>query len=177
MNRRPDQWVWPAVPSAARYPSLKAAIHLTAEDALRLALSAYYAAVRDLQPPPGSRWLVEGDGVLEPLPWASPRDLHDGFLHHLGERLWAHAAATGHLDPEESPVGAGRSPAAKGHGCPASAAGGFSPAVAVGPAPAAAPIVDITTPGNPLFCASGVQKLPGLNAQVNLEPEGEKKPC
>ena len=163
---RPDLWSWPA-PTASRYPTLRSAVHLSAEDALRLALAAYYAAVRDMQPSDGEKWLRAD---LEPLPWSCPRDLHDGFLHHLGERLWAHAAATGHLDQaQEIPrsPGAGRSPAGEGQGCPA-----FAPAV--GPALGGSPAVDIITAGNPLFYGQRLQELPGVNRRDNLETAGEK---
>lgn len=152
----PDLWRWP-VPTGARYPTQKAAIHLTAEDLLRLALSAYYAAVREMQPPAGERWLPDPEGV----PWSCPENLHNDVLHQLGERMWAHAAANGHLDPDP---GAGRSPAVEGHGCPALAP-------AVGPAPTPCPTGEPAResgnrglhnlPVDPLFCGPELQELPG----------------
>lgn len=79
-----------------------------------------------------------------------------------------------------TPPGAGRSPAIKGHGCPA-----LSPAV--GPAPMPRPTGQAVRDGGnrglhnlspaPLFCGSQVQELP-----VDLEPatvtqQGESAPC
>lgn len=82
--------------SANRYPTLRSAIHLTAEDAVRMALAAYYAAVRDMRPPDGHKWLG-AESEIDPLPWSSPQELHSGILHHLGERLWRHAIESGHV--------------------------------------------------------------------------------
>jgi hypothetical protein len=52
-----------------------------AEDACRLALSAYYAAGRNLEPPPGEPWIVDGE------PYASASDFADAFAAELSARL------------------------------------------------------------------------------------------
>jgi hypothetical protein len=53
----------------------------TAEDACRIALQAYYAAGRSIQPPPGEPWIVDGD------PYAGPADFADAFSGELQARL------------------------------------------------------------------------------------------
>ena len=190
MSRLMERW---APVTARAYPTLKSAIYLSAEDVLRMALQAFYATTREMQPPDGRRWLDDDCGaVLEPLPWAGPESLLEGVLHHLGERMRQAAIERGHLvevpwpeDADEPLAGAGRSPAVKGHGCPAVAVGGLPPAVAVGPAPVPCPEAassaavagcDITTPDDPLFCASTRQELPEVNQADNLETEGELIP-
>lgn len=74
------------------------------------------------------------------------------------------------------PPGAGRSPAVKGHGCPALAP-------AVGPAPTLRPEAadsvqrnraDITTPASPLFCGQQVQKLPGALPPATVTQQREE---
>lgn len=74
-----------------------------------------------------------------------------------------------HIDPGrwDELQGAGRSPADKGHGCPA-----LSPAV--GPASASLPDGDITVSANRLFAASGLQELPKSDGKHNLNLGGEK---
>lgn len=52
-----------------------------AEDACRLALSAYYAASRSLEPPPGEPWMIDGE------PYASASDFADAFSAELSARL------------------------------------------------------------------------------------------
>jgi hypothetical protein len=154
MNAAPptrlDQCDW--VPATAdRYPTLKSAIFVSGDDFLRLALQAYYAAMRDMVPPAGESWLQGGDGVAIELPYSCPEELQRSLLHHLGERLSGHAHKTGHF--VALPARAGRSPADMGHGWPA-----FDPAV--GPAPGPSPVADITRDGDQLFCAPTVQELP-----------------
>lgn len=59
------------------------------------------------------------------------------------------------FDSGQGMPGAGRSPAAKGHGCPAFAS-------AVGPAPTGVQTADITFPDDPLFFAREGKELPPL---------------
>ena len=164
-GRLMERWL-PA--RAAHYPTMKAALFVSGEDFLRLALQAHLAARREMVPEGGQRWLYEGPDVMEPLPWASAAGFAEALTRHLDERLRRHAIATGHLlevpwpeDDDEISPGAGAEPlrsAATDGG--ASAPGACPPASAVGPASTSAQVADITTPENPLFCASGMQRLP-----------------
>jgi len=45
----------------------------TAEDAVRIALKAYYAAARALDPPPGEPWMLDG------APYVTPTDFAETF--------------------------------------------------------------------------------------------------
>lgn len=79
-------------------------------------------------------------------------------------------------DFEQADPGAGRSPAVKGHGCPALA----SPAVGPAPAPcpsttasAAGSEADITLHADPLFCAPRLQRLPAGESLEILNDGGE----
>jgi hypothetical protein len=170
-----ERW---AKPTAARYPTLRSALYCSAEDFLRLALQAHYAAVRDMQPPDGQRWLWSDSDLVEPMPWGGAEFLHDQLLHHLGERLRRLAIERGHLaevpcapDPEDDfedpPLpGAGRSPAVKGQGWPV-----LVPAV--GPALQGPQALDITTAAEPLsVCPSG-KELPGETPASNFNETGE----
>jgi hypothetical protein len=53
----------------------------SAEDACRIALQAYYAATRHLEPPPGEPWMVDGD------PFASATDFAEAFNGEVQARL------------------------------------------------------------------------------------------
>ena len=53
----------------------------TAEDACRIALQAYYAAGRRIQPPPGEPWMIDGD------PYAGPGDFADAFIGEVQARV------------------------------------------------------------------------------------------
>jgi hypothetical protein len=57
----------------------------SAEDACRFALAAYYAASREIEPPPGEPWITEG------APWASGGDFADAFLEGVRDRVAAAA--------------------------------------------------------------------------------------
>lgn len=175
-----ERWVGP-IP--ARYPTPDACRFIRAEDFLALALKAYLAASRQMEPPAGEPWVEAG------ATWADAEGFYDALRRGLTDRLRRAAVDAGHLLQEpwsaedwaelggsESPPGAGRSPADKGHGWPA-----FAPAV--GPAPMPCPGAgdggasqqrDITIPADPLFCGQQVQKLPGDNRQDNLGQHGEK---
>lgn len=61
----------------------------TAEDACRLALGAYYAAGRAIEPPAGEPW-DDGSG-----PWASARDFVDAFLVQVAARVYRDALLAG----------------------------------------------------------------------------------
>ncbi len=52
-----------------------------AEDACRMALQAYYAAGRRIEPPPGEPWVIDGE------PYASASDFADAFTGELQARL------------------------------------------------------------------------------------------
>lgn len=52
-----------------------------AEDACRIALQAYYAAGRRIEPPPGEPWMVDGD------PYASAADFADAFSGEVQARI------------------------------------------------------------------------------------------
>jgi hypothetical protein len=170
--------------TASRYPTLRSAIHLSAEDAIRMALGAFYAAVRDMNPPDGQKWLGP-DPELDPCPWSSPQDLHDGILHHRGERLWRHAIEAGHVielapysdidDPATPGAGAEPLRSAATDGC-ASAPGACPPASAVGPAPTGSNDADITVNADPLLAVRGMQRLPGETSRDTFDPSGEKLP-
>ncbi|KRA35487.1 hypothetical protein ASD68_03540 [Rhodanobacter sp. Root627] len=84
----------------------------TGEDACRIALKAYYAAARDLDPPPGEPWEVDG------VPYATASDFADAFndqmrarlallaLDRLGEfvapsHLWDPVVLAGRIEPEK----------------------------------------------------------------------------
>lgn len=54
----------------------------SAEDACRIALQAYYAATRHLEPPQHEPWFDE-DG----RPWAGHTDFADAFANEVGARL------------------------------------------------------------------------------------------
>lgn len=169
-------------PTVAHYPTLSRALFVSGDDFLRLAMQAWLAARRDLSPERGQPWIcreglpAEDDG----LPWGCARDFSESLLFHLGERLCLHAHRTGHFVVAEvqraraaQPAGAGRSPADKGHGCPAS-----SPAVGPAPAePGAAQPLDITTPANPLFCGPEVQELPEGNPLPHSHEMPEETPA
>ena len=142
---------------AGNYPTLKAALFVGADRFLRLALSAYYAAVKDMRPPDGEQWLTDD------WPYSTAQDFFEGLEHHLGERLRQVAIETGHRVPSGCRGGA---PAIKGHGCPA-----FAPAV--GPAPMPSQVADITTPADPLFCGQQMQELPDdLDAATVTQQRG-----
>lgn len=53
----------------------------TAEDACRIALQAYYAATRHLEPPPGEPWMIDG------TPWSSATDFVEAFHGEVQARL------------------------------------------------------------------------------------------
>lgn len=61
----------------------------TAEDACRLALGAYYAASRDIEPPPGEPW-DDGSG-----PWAGPAEFVEAFLHQVARRVYVETMRQG----------------------------------------------------------------------------------
>lgn len=95
MSGRLDQCQW--LPTTAdSYPTMRSAVFVSGEDFLRLSMQAYYAACKDLCPPAGEHWLNDLDGSTL-LPYADAKDLHDGLVHHLRERLYAHAHKTGHF--------------------------------------------------------------------------------
>lgn len=52
-----------------------------AEDAVRIALQAYYAAGRRIEPPPGEPWMIDGD------PYATATDFAEAFNGELQARL------------------------------------------------------------------------------------------
>lgn len=52
-----------------------------AEDAVRIALQAYYAAGRRIEPPPGEPWMIDG------TPWASATDFAEAFNGEVQARL------------------------------------------------------------------------------------------
>ena len=86
--------------------------------------------------------------------------------------------ALARMDLEDDPPadflpGVGRSPAVKGQGCPASAPGALPPASAVGPAAGHAQAANITCNADPLFAASGMQKLPPGDTSGNTQESGE----
>lgn len=88
--------VKPATPDACRF--------ITPDDWLSLALSAYYAASRDLQPPTGEPWEVEG------AVWSTPEDFVLGLEMHVQRRLLA-AAVAAHVCHEADEVAPDAAPA------------------------------------------------------------------
>jgi hypothetical protein len=157
--------------TVGHYPTLRSALFVTGDDFLRLALQAHLAAAKEMLPPDGARWIDDAG------PYACAHAFAEALLRHLGERVRRHAVITGHLaeapfpdDESPSVPGAGAEPlrsAAKDGG--ASAPGACPPASAVGPASALSQVADITTPENPLFCASGMQRLPVGDQVDSLE--------
>lgn len=57
----------------------------SAEDACRFALAAYYAAAREIEPPKGEPWMLEG------APYASAGDFADAFMDQVRDRVAAAA--------------------------------------------------------------------------------------
>lgn len=55
----------------------------SAEDACRFALQAYYAASRDVEPPPGEPFMIDGQ------PYSSASDFADAFCQQIADRLSA----------------------------------------------------------------------------------------
>lgn len=53
----------------------------TAEDACRIALQAYYAAGRRIEPPPGEPWMIDGE------PYASASEFAEAFSGELQARI------------------------------------------------------------------------------------------
>lgn len=143
---------------------------ISAEDVLRHALAAVYAARNALRPPPGQRFLIDGGGT-----WATRAQFRDALAGLLIQRLNAHALAAGVVEPSgeawpELPdgmewpeaTGAGRSPAMDGPWMARSCS-------AVGPAPMTCPEagngvvppgVYVTIPADPLFSGPAGQDLP-----------------
>lgn len=188
-----DDWL------ARDYPTARLVPFCSCQQFVEAAMKAYYAACRELVPPPGQAWIERVDGRF--LAWAGPQDFHAGLFRELDARVRVLAIQRGDLvrtvytdeqvaamdaEDAELPVrgdcplpvdarGAGaeplRSAAMDGR---ASAPGACPPGSAVGPATEVSHAADITTPATPLFCVSGMQKLPEVNHRVNLDREGEK---
>jgi hypothetical protein len=59
----------------------------SAEDAIRYALAAYYAAAKNIEPPQGEAWLIDGQ------PYASASDFADVFVQEVADRVSAAAYA------------------------------------------------------------------------------------
>lgn len=53
----------------------------SAEDACRIALQAYYAAARAMEPPTGEPWMLDG------LPYAGPDDFADHFAAQIAAQV------------------------------------------------------------------------------------------
>jgi hypothetical protein len=71
---------------------------LSPQDVVRLALRSYYAACRDLEPPPGTPFLDPEHG-----PWAGRESLREGFLATLDRAVHAHARHKGLQGYESGP--------------------------------------------------------------------------
>lgn len=169
MSAVPEVWrdlAWRAG-TASNYPTLRSTLFVDAEGFLRLALGAYYAAVKDQRPPDGEKWL-EADPLDAGLPYATAETFNEMLAYHLGERLRVAAVESGHLI-EQSGCRGGAT-AIKGHGCPALAS-------AVGPAPTGSPAVDITIPAEPLFCGQSLQELPGRSDPAIVTQQRGKASC
>lgn len=61
----------------------------TPEDACRLALAAYYGASRDIEPPAGESWVVDG------MIWSSTCDFAAAFLTRVEREIFSIAAEKG----------------------------------------------------------------------------------
>jgi hypothetical protein len=61
--------------------------YFTADDAIRFALAAYYAASLSIEPPSGEPWLIDGQ------PYASASDFADAFVQEVADRVSAAAYA------------------------------------------------------------------------------------
>ncbi|MFC5741587.1 hypothetical protein [Dyella tabacisoli] len=59
----------------------------SAEDAIRYALAAYYAATQNIEPPKGEDWLIDGQ------PYACASDFADAFVQEVADRVSAAAYA------------------------------------------------------------------------------------
>ncbi len=57
----------------------------TADDAIRFALAAYYAASHDIEPPQGEPWLIDGE------PYADGSCFADAFVQQIADRVSAAA--------------------------------------------------------------------------------------
>lgn len=154
---------------------------ITAEDVVRHALAAYYAASRAVDKYLEGPWVDPDTGAS----WSSRADFRDDLWGYFRQRINTHAWESGvrassggevlalpagllwdALDPVSGPEGsgepgAGRSPAVEGHGCPAlSSAVGPAPAARTKPAEAGGVPALHNLPADPLFAASGMQELP-----------------
>jgi hypothetical protein len=90
-------------------------------------------------------------------------------IAQLGRLIAAQHSQRAAATSPGGPVGAGRSPALEGHGCPAVAPGAVPPVSAVGPAPSGLAVVQVTTPANPLFSGPSGQTLPTVTAVGDTE--------
>lgn len=125
--------------TAERYPDLQAALFVDQRQFLELCLDAYRDARRAMEPPKGETW-VDAQGEVT---WSDANGFYEELLHFLSQRLYLRACLTGHAgnqfdDSDEATLlelfegaapGAGRSPADKGHGCPAFDSGAGSAAL------------------------------------------------
>ena len=175
-----DRWIGGTV---SRYPNPNACKFVGGDEFLTIAMQAYLAAGRGLVPPSREPW----SGPDCDVTWSNAEDFYSALLFQVGERLRLRAIARGHIEqvpwpedadeePEAEPArvaqlaGAGRSPAAEGHGCPA-----LSPAV--GPAPTDPKTADITTPDSPLFCGPELKDLPVANPMPHDLQTPEETPA
>lgn len=71
--------------------------YFTADDALRFALAAYYAASQQMEPPLGEPWEIDGQ------PYASAADFADSFVQEICDRVSA-AALTAKIERHGSEI-------------------------------------------------------------------------
>jgi hypothetical protein len=158
---------------------------LTAEDVARIALGAFYAACRAMQPPEGNPFVEDGAG------WACRGDLRDTVAGLFQQRLNLHAITVGVLETPHSDFPAlppgmswpgsgvpGAEPSADmGHGWPASpGAGSAAEPSARSNDAAPCPGGSHATPENPLFyCPQTAEFAPRENPE-EYHPEPESTP-
>lgn len=121
------------------------------DEFVAMALAAYYAASRDLEPPEGEPWAYTGDDVSGVAYWAGPEDFLAGLLHHVDQRLHGMAIDRGYAVEFEPFAECGFE--AMAHGCAAGDLGAGAP-------PVSSHGTDATAHEEPLFVASEWQELP-----------------
>ena len=84
-TQKRDNWGYRPLSSSERAEvklAAQACRFFSCEEAMAWAMSAYREATRDLQPPKGEPWVVEGCG------WSGPVEFAQSFEHHFQRRFW-----------------------------------------------------------------------------------------
>lgn len=166
MSRLEVQWL---PPGALSLPTVASARFVGPAEVVQLALGAFYAASRDLDPPDGEVWAYTGDD-LPPghvCYWSSPEDFAAGLLRHLGKRLELAALATGFaierpcVDDDDI-----EEPEAMAQGCADLDLGAGAP-------PTTQPDASGSSHEQPLLCVQPGQELPQPGIAPMIDPARE----